>query len=508
MARGVTRRSRRSSATVTRASAFANAAKSSVKAAGASVRFVVARIVLVVLAVAVCAVVPIFVNDVIGYLPLIALVLLIIISFVYLLIMRRMFTFDEDSLAASCERGSEMDFVLHFSNRSFMVLCRFEVYIYVSDLFDNVDSVMPVPLTLMPFEDKEFHFQAVFDHIGTYSAGVQKIVVYDLLGLFIRTIKNNSRHYIEVLPRLFEANEVPLTSEASMDSQKPRQALTLDELDYAGVRDYEWGDSIKTIHWKLSAREPEGKYLTRLFETYNNPGISIILDTTSPNYDAESLMYVYDSIVESALSINQHALAQGIDSYLAFQGRDDEAQTMRVSGINDFPEITRALPRIEPGDGEKARELLRREMNSIHGQDNIAFCTAHVNEETITLLTSLKLRKRNPLLFLIVPPSMTSDEVHDYTLPLRPLNDALVPYFVVSAASELGVEKLSEEELEAAAAAEAKNAEARAGTVREVGGSAGGGGAGGSRAGSNAGAGDAVGVGAAVGAGEGKEASK
>ncbi len=453
-------------ATLTRRAAFASAARSMARSASSRIRFIAARVVLVVLALLVCLLPPLFVNDIIGYLPLIALVLVIIISFVYLLILRRVFSFSEDSLVASCERGSEIDFVLNFKNSSPLVFCRFEVYIYVSDLFGDVDSVTKVPMTLMPFERKEFHFQAVFDHIGTYSAGVQRIVIYDLLGLFVHTITNKERHCIEVLPRLFEADEVPLSSEASSDSVKPHQTLSIDEMDYAGVRDYEWGDSVKTIHWKLSAREPDGDYLTRLFETYNNPGVAVILDTSAPRYDSESLMFVYDSIVESALSVNEFAKVQGIDSYLVFNNKYNEAEQMRISGLNDFPELTESLPRIEPGDGAEARELLSREINTIHGQDNIAFCTSHVNEEVISMLISLRMHKRNPIMFLIVPPAMSTEDVNEYMSPLRRLGDASVPYFVVSAASGLGAEKAPEGGEEQGVD---EDELARMGTVREVG---------------------------------------
>ncbi len=414
------------------------------KASGVAhkVRFIVVRVVLVVLALAVCAVVPLFVNDIIGYLPLIAVVLVLILSFVYMLILWRSLSFNEDSLLASCERGSDIDFVLHFRNRSPLVFLRLEVSIYVSDLFDEADTVTTVPLVIMPFENKEFRFQAMFDHIGTYSAGIQKIVIYDLLGLFVHTIVNHKRHQVEVLPRLFEADNVPLSSEVSSEAQRPRQALTVDDMDYAGVRDYEWGDSMKTIHWKLSAREPSGDYLTRLFETYNNPGLAIILDTSSPKYDRDSLMFIYDGIVESALSINELALSQGIDSVLSFRSKFGEDHTLRIMSYLDFGDLTSVLPRIQVGDGYEAQELLRREINTLHGQDNVAFCTAHVDEETISAMISLKNRKRNPIMFVVVPPSLGSDDIKEFVRPLRRLDESGVSYFVISSAADLGVERI------------------------------------------------------------------
>ena len=422
-----------------------NKVKRAKKPRNTELRSLIGRIVGGIVVLAVCVACALFVNDAIGYLPLVAYVLVVIVSFAYLQVLKRSFTYSEDSLASSCERGSEIDFVLNFDNNSPLVFLRFEVYIYISDLFGSIDDITPVSLTLMPHEKREFHFDAQFDHIGTYSAGVSKIVISDLLGLFTHTIKNENRHYVEVLPRLFSADNIPLSSEATSDSQKPRQALTVDDMDYAGVRDYVWGDPIKTIHWKLSARNPGGEYLTRLFEAYNNPGVAIILDTSSPEYDSESLMFVFDGIVEAALSANEFALAQGIDSVLEFRNKYGEDAKLRLLDYHEFPELTDILPRIAPGAGDEAVEMLRREGGLIHGQDNIIFCTSQVNEEALSLLVSFKMHKRNPVLLLVVPPSMDTEEVRKFAEPLRRLDEVQVPHFVLRSAADLGTEIIDEE---------------------------------------------------------------
>lgn len=395
-------------------------------------RSVAPRVVLVIAAVVVCAVPPIFLDDVVGYLPLLALLLTLGLSFAYLQVLKRSFTYSEESLVPSCERGSEIDFVLTFENKSFLPFLRLEPYIYISDLFDDVDTITPVSMPLMPFEKRDFTFTAQFDHIGTYSAGVKKIVISDLLGLFTHTIENPNRHRVEVLPRIAQIEELPLTSTASSDSQKPLQTLVTDDLDYAGVRAYQWGDPIKTIHWKLSSRLEDGEYLTRLFESFNNPGINIIIDTTSPSYDNESLMFVFDGVIEGALSINAYARAAGLDSFISFYDKYSDECRMRIADYRDFTELTDELPRISVGDCDQALELLRREGNSIHGQDNIAFCSAHASEAVINALCELKLRKRNPLFLLALPPSLEGDELKERLRPLRRLDAAQISYFALT----------------------------------------------------------------------------
>lgn len=399
-------------------------------------RAIVGRVLIVVLALAVCAVPIVFVNDVIGYIPLLALVLVILVSFLYLQVLKRSLSFSEESLLPSCERGTDIEFVLYFENRSPLVFTQLQPYIYISDLFGGVDTVTPTYMTLMPFEKRDFRFQARFDHIGTYAAGVQKIVIGDLLGLFSHTVVNERHHEVEVLPKIFDVSRVDLTTVSSEESSRAFQAQASDDMDYAGVREYEWGDPLKTIHWKLSASLSTGTYLTRLFETYNDPGISIIIDVESPQYDSESLMYVYDGVVESALSVNEYARSRGLDSVIMFRGEHDE-RNVRVLGFEEFHDLTSELPKISVGPGDQAVELLRREGNRIHARDNIAFCTAHVSDAIVSTLIEAKNRKRNPLLLFVVPPSLDPEEVKELTRPLRRLDSAQIVYFVVSSSEDL-----------------------------------------------------------------------
>ena len=400
-------------------------------------RAVGGRIALVTAALVCCAVLPVFVNDLIGYVPLLALVLVVALSFVYLQVLKRSLKFSEDSLQSSCERGSEIDFVVQFQNTSPLVFPRLDVYVYISDLFGDMDTVTPVSMALMPREKRDFTFTAQFDHLGFYSAGIQKIVINDLLGLFFSTVRNENRHQVEVMPRLFDLEHLALSSTSSADSRKPFHRVAADDMDYAGVRPYVWGDSLKTIHWKLSSRLTEGDYLTRLVESYNNPGASIVIDTSSPRYEAEWLMDVYDGLVESALSANRYLLDQGLDSSLVFLDRTHEARRMQLMNEREFTQLTSVLLPIHGGDDSAPLELLENEGRLLHGQDNIVMCTAHVSEWLVTILLEMRLRKKNPLLFVVVPPRLDPEAVRQFTRPLRRLDEGQVPYFVISSAADL-----------------------------------------------------------------------
>lgn len=400
----------------------------------ASRRAIAAKVTLVVLALVVCVVPAMFVANPIAYIPAISVVLIIVISYVYLRVLVWALEYSEDSLAGSCERSTQIEFVVNFKNKSPLVFVRLEPYFYIGDLFGEVDALIPTSMVLMPFEERDFRFNAQFDHIGTYSAGVKKIVISDLLGLFTHTIDNTKRHEVKVLPRLFHLANVQLSNVSVKESRKAFRPVVTDDLDYAGVREYEPGDPLKTIHWKLSSRNPEENYFTRLFETFGNPGVSIVIDSYAPDYDNESLMQVFDGVVESALSINDFANKHGVDSELVYLDSNQQDTKLRLLNIQQADSLMNSMMRIQPSDGQASREMLLEYGTSMYAQGNIVFCTAHVNDAIVSALLEIKLRQRAALLFVAVPSFMDKEQQREFLRPLHRLEAANVPYVVVCSA--------------------------------------------------------------------------
>ncbi len=340
-------------------------------------------------------------------------------------------------MTSICDRGSSIDFVIEMSNSSPLVFPRVELFVYISDLFDNDEVVIPSSLTLMPYEKRDFRFDAVFDHIGTYSAGIRKVVISDLLGLFTHAIQNDSRHPVEVLPRVFDVENLAISEENSKDSLVSLRSVASDDMDYSGVREYVWGDSMKSVHWKLSSRMPNGDYLTRLFESYSNPGIDILIDTSSPDYGSEGLMSVFDGVVESALSLNKFAIRRGVEAGITFIDRDGERKTLKIEGSKEFNSLITQLPKIKVTSEEAFLDLLRREAGRRDGNENIALCTANITVKVVDAMLELRANRRTPFLFAVVPPQLEDTDVKDMSTLLRRLDVAKISHFIIHTAQEL-----------------------------------------------------------------------
>lgn len=385
-----------------------------------------------------------FVASPISYAPPIAYVLLVGISWLYMQALACGFSFDEDSMAATCVRGEKITFKIGLKNATFLAHPRLDLTYYVADLFGGYDSVTTMTTTLAPKESCEFSFNATFAHLGTYSAGLSQVTVHDLLGLFTKTIVNEKRHYVNVTPRVFDVENVNLSEVTVQESKNQFRPIITDDMDYAGVREYQLGDPMKTVHWNLSSRNPNGDLYTRLFEVFANPSLAIFLDPYAPSYSKEGLMSVFDGIVESAVSVNELARTMGVDSSVTFLDRNEEPSTMYITSTDASGELIKSMKSVEveeqaEGYTSQPIELLRAAGNSVHGCGNLAFCTSRLGEELLSTLVELKMRRRNPLLLLSVPSELEDKERKEFLKPLRRLEASRVTYYIVES-NENGTE--------------------------------------------------------------------
>lgn len=399
-------------------------------------RSIVGKAALVVLVLLFCTVPIILLASPVSYVPLIAFVLTLGVSFGYLQVLKRSFSFSESQMFRSCERGREVGMHIELQNSSVFPYPRVEIAFFITDLFGEYDAMRTMTVPLAPRETAGYDFDARFSHLGRYEAGIDHIVLYDLLGLFTARIENETRRSVVVRPRLFDFYQPEVDEVSDDESNNALKAIADDSTDYSSVREYRYGDPLKTIHWNLSARSADGTMYTRLFETYVAPTLCIVMDSFSASDDSEELMALFDGIVESAASLSHFARAQGIECTISYLDRDFEPASACLASADDADELVLDMRRIgneekHPGQAIIPIELLRAEGTGSAGHSNVAFATSRVNDEIATALIDTAARKRNPILLLTVPNGLAGRERAEYLAPVRRLDSAGVACFII-----------------------------------------------------------------------------
>lgn len=373
----------------------------------------------------------------VGWIPFVAVVAAIALAFAYVHVLARGLKVEEGLQAATCRRGDAVELKIRLKNTLPLFFFRVQARLYVNDREGGVISEANSTLAISPFQSHDMAIAVRFDHIGTFSAGIDNIVVHDFLRLFWRTIPCERTAAVQVVPRVMPLEKVLFSKDATIERVRSLRSTLADSLDYAMVRDYVPGDPLKTIHWKLSART-EG-YMTRLFEVHNSPGLAILMDFSIPG-DEEGLMRgMLDTIVESSLSLAHYAHDSGMDVQLCYVNRHGE-RVRRVSwDDSELASIVDELPYALDGisaSGE-AIDYLRELSFSQKGESNIALCGADFSSDALSVLIEAKARRRNPMMMAVVPRDLIGREREDYCAPLGRLDHAGIGYVILSDSDEL-----------------------------------------------------------------------
>ncbi|MGN0077423.1 MAG: DUF58 domain-containing protein [Coriobacteriales bacterium] len=374
-----------------------------------------------------------------GWTPLLAYLVALLLARGYLAVLAASLSFWEESELAECRRGEEVAFQVGFRNAGPGFFFRIRTFFYISDLDGKLASLEESSLALGPFEEASVSFKARFEHIGAYTAGLDRVVVSDFFGLFSRELPNPVRHELRVTPRLQVLDNASFSEDALVESASAAKSVLADSMDYSHVRDYVAGDPLKTVHWKLSARNPQSSYYTRLFEVYTNPGVGIVMDFYGPNPQPQVLMSMFDAVVESALSIGRFAVQRGLETELLFCNRDGVRRCVPIPGDEGIPRLMAEVPNMssDPAAARPAHGILADQVESQHGQNNLVLCSANLDTELVNVMLDAKVRRRSPFFVAVVPPGLSGRALDKYCAPLSRLDEADIPYVVIRRSEEL-----------------------------------------------------------------------
>lgn len=251
-------------------------------------------------------------NDRLGYTPLLFLVFLAVFDAILAFAALLSIKIEGHSHGQELIRGDKADITFMFANRGPLIISRAKMRLRISG--ENIEH--PYKKTrcfmILTHSNVSVDFFVTPPHVGVFKAQIIKIRVYGLFGLFGFSYKPKNPQSIWVLPKISgnaeggSVNKGDLTEAQSL-SRMERAVQNPDF--YSGVREYEPGDPIHNIHWKLTAHA--GKYMTRFYESDGAVNLTIAVDLRPAPCGRAQNLCVNDKIIETAVSAASECVSNG-----------------------------------------------------------------------------------------------------------------------------------------------------------------------------------------------------
>lgn len=181
-------------------------------------------------------------------------------------------------IRSSCHVDQNVPFEIHITKKNRIPLGRIQLKVLVENTMYGESKEQTVILCSPEKKETQFLHMLRMDNCGCVRITVVHVKCYDLLGIFCWTKPGSAQQEILVYPaqlqlhtQLVRRPETILAGELYDQNRKGQ-----DVSEVSGLRGYEEGDSLGSIHWKLSSKLDD--LVVREFGYPSNYNILILYD--------------------------------------------------------------------------------------------------------------------------------------------------------------------------------------------------------------------------------------
>ena len=180
--------------------------------------------------------------------------LLPIVLLIYVLLAKHALSVSMISDSVTTEKNTPYTYEFRIDNHSPLALPFIDAQVSIPQSNSVRCTERTVRLSMAPMTHYHMKNTVSFRFRGTYDIGVKCFYIYDFFRLFRVRVDVESLTTVYVLPRRLTLDETSAHSVSDDTARTVRSPLVVDKLEVSDIRDYRNGDSLKSIHWKLSSK--------------------------------------------------------------------------------------------------------------------------------------------------------------------------------------------------------------------------------------------------------------
>lgn len=211
------------------------------------------------------------------------------------------------------KKNTETFFTFYFKNNSFIPVLNCMIKFKIENRFYPNDDENLLSLTVPANGEYSCKLPIKPIYCGMVNISVSSIEIRDFLNIFsFKKQLSNVSYYFCVLPEktdsVFSLSPSELYSEDSLIQVKNVNGTQID-----GIRNYNYGDRLRNIHWKLSAKHND--FLVKEYSDNNEETAILLIELYAP---------AIDNIIDNCYGIGCEFLNRNIPFVLAFASSGSE----------------------------------------------------------------------------------------------------------------------------------------------------------------------------------------
>lgn len=255
--------------------------------------------------------------DSISLFTLVLVLIIPIFSLLCLLISMLLIRVEAEELPLRKKRLEPFDFHLRIISRTPLMLPMVKIKLFVNAPEGDRSVPGQAVVHYTAFGKSEIDVPLKFQLRGLYKIGTQSVIFYDFLRLFSIQKKIHKEGTVVIEPRDLSV-EIPVYP-ARQEQENTVTAggrETRNSGDISGIREFNDNDTLRQVHWKLSARL--SKMIVKTYWENSCDNIVVFADLYPHEGDWRLNRHLSDCVVEIARQVTRTLAEEGARSTLAY----------------------------------------------------------------------------------------------------------------------------------------------------------------------------------------------
>lgn len=309
----------------------------------------------------------------IPYMFLYTMLLLPAFSVLYTLIIYMRFKLGQDLDKRFVTKGDRVSFLFSINNEDFLLYPYLKVSLYGSDtIFENQYQIRN--FSLPPFSGRNYAFELQCNYRGNYEIGIDSVEIEDFFGLIKLRYNVGEPKYVTVYPKIVYLEKFHLRTDFMSEVHSMLNTRDEDMTTISEIRKYQYGDSMKRIHWKLTARTQE--LMVRKFQSTSETNTLLLLDFRKNHYSPGENIMLEDKLIEAVVAVLYYCLNKWIPVELVFFS--ESLHSIQAKNHLMFNEIYETLARVRFSDDVAVEDLLEIYTETAPKNSNIVVFTSNL----------------------------------------------------------------------------------------------------------------------------------
>ena len=203
---------------------------------------------------------------------------------VYVLLAKGALSVSMLSDTVTIEKNAPYTYEFRIDNQSPLAIPFIEAMVSIPQSNSVRCSERTVRMSVAPMTGYHLKNTVSFRFRGTYDIGIRCFYVYDFFRIFRVRVDVENLTTVYVLPRRLTLEDASAHAVSDDTARTVRSPLAVDKLEVSDIRDYQNGDSLKSIHWKLSSKSEN--FIVKDYNTGTSNQTVVFCDLT-PHFPDE-----------------------------------------------------------------------------------------------------------------------------------------------------------------------------------------------------------------------------